>query len=783
MLKNYFLVAFRNFQRQKLFSFINIAGLAIGLACSLLIYLWVSDELNKDKFHADLDRIHHVVTNINDESGTITWRVTPGPLAEEVKTSIPEVEYVSPVSEAGKALIQVGEKSFLPAGYFTTPDFFKIFTYKLLEGNSAQPLPDAASIVITKSLAEKLFGTSHALGKVVTLLSENELTVTGIAEDVPASSSLQFDFIAHFDVHKKYRPQDWSNSDYPLYLKLREDAAVTITQKKINDQVAKVLKLTAYEQKRVQYYVQPFGDRYLYGTFENGFPTSGKIKYVKIFTVVAIFILVVACINFMNLATARATVRHKEISVRKVIGAQRPVLIIQFITESLLTVVLSMILAIFLVELSLPLFNLITAKQLSIQFTAPAFYVPVLIIVILTGVLAGIYPAFILSGVNPVSVLKSKHQSLGRAISLRQVLVIFQFTLSVVLIVSSIVAVRQIEFIQNKNLGYNKENVLVISARGIKDNKVFKNLLLQLPGVRNVSVSGENITNVQNQTSSFKWTGKPETTNPYIRSVVVGYDFPETIGLKFKEGRSFSEAQNDTANFIINNKLATLMNVAEPVGMEVELWGVKGEIVGVVEDFHMRSLSENIDPMALLCQPKWVGLFYVSIDGTNVPETMARIEETYKVVNSLYPFEYTFLDDSYHKLYREEQVISKLSFIFTVIAIIISTLGLLGLASYTTERKKKEMSVRKVLGASIGNLLFLLSSEFLVLVLIAIAIGLPLGYFVVERFLENYAYHISLNASIFLVSAAALLAITLAVISFQVIRAAMENPVDNLRNE
>jgi putative ABC transport system permease protein len=783
MLKNYLLVAFRNFQRQKLFSFINVVGLAIGLTCSLLIYLWVSDEINKDKFHADLNRIHRVVTNIHDDSGTITWMVTPGPLAEEIKASIPEVEYVTPVSETGKALIQAGEKSFLPAGYFATPDFFKIFTYKLLEGNALQPLPDAASIVITKSLAEKLFGTAHALGKVVTLLNENELTVTGIAEDVRSNSSLQFDFIAHFDVYKKYRPQNWNNSDYPLYLKLREGATAAITQKKINDQVAKTLKLTDYEQKRFQYFVQPFGDRYLYGTFENGFPTGGKIKYVKIFTVVAIFILIVACINFMNLATARASVRHKEIGVRKVIGAQRRVLIIQFITESLLTVTLSMILAIFLVELLLPIFNLIMEKHLSIQFTDPAFYGPVLIILFVTGILAGIYPAFVLSGVSPVSVLKSKHQSLGKGISLRQVLVVFQFTLSVVLIVSSIVAVKQISFIQNKQLGYNKENILIISARGIKDNEVFKNQLLQLRGVRNVSVSGENITHVQNQTSEFTWKGKPEDKKPYIRSVVVGYDFPETIGLKFNEGRSFSKAHNDTANFIINKKLATLMNVAEPIGTEVEMWGVKGEIVGVVEDFHLRSLSEDIDPVALLCYPEWTGLFYVNMDGANTPETMARIEETYKVVNPHYPFEYTFLDDSYHKLYREEQVISKLSFSFTGIAIIISTLGLLGLASYATERKKKEISIRKVLGASIRNLLFLLSGEFLVLVMIAIAVGLPLGYLVVERFLEGYAYHISIDASIFLVSAAALLVITLAVISFQVMRAALENPVDNLRNE
>lgn len=783
MLKNYLLVAFRNFQRQKLFSFINVVGLATGLGCSLLIYLWVADEINKDKFHRELGRIYHVVTNIHDESGVITWMVTPGPLAEEIKTSIPEAEYVSPVSETGKALIQASEKSFLQGGYFTTPDFFNIFSFPLLEGNAAKPLPDATSIILTKSLAEKLFGTSHAIGKTVTLLSENELTVTGILDDVPANSSLKFDFIAHFDLHKKYRPQDWSNSDYPLYIRLREDANAADTQQKINEQVAKTLQLTPNEQARIQYFMQPFGDRYLYGTFENGFPVTGKIRYVKIFSVVALFILVVACINFMNLATARATVRHKEIGVRKVIGAQRGVLIFQFITESILTVTLAMIVAIFLVELVLPVFNLLMSKHLSIQFGNPAFYIPVLLIIAITGILAGIYPAIILSGVNPVRVLKSKHQSLGRGISLRQVLVVFQFTLSVVLIASSVVAVRQINFIQNKSLGYNKENMLLIPARGMKDTDVFKDRLLQIPGVKSVAVSGENITNVQNQTSSFSWAGKPEDKDPYIRAVIVGYDFPETIGLKLAAGRSFSKAHNDTSNFIINKKMAELMGVQDPVGTDAELWGVKGKIIGVVEDFHLRSLSENIDPVALLCYAKWVGLFYVKMDGNNIRETMARVEETYRAVNPLYPFEYTFMDDSYNKLYQEEQVIGKLSLAFTVVAILISALGLLGLASYTTERKKKEMSIRKVLGASVNNLLMLLSREFLILVAIAIAIGCPLAYLVVDKFLDNYAYHISLDASVFVISAAGLFMTTLVVISLQLVKAAFGNPVDNLRNE
>lgn len=784
MLKNYLTVALRNFLRQRLFSFVNVVGLSAGLACSMFIYLWVSDEINKDQFHTDADRIYHVVTNLHNPEGTITWPVTPGPLADEIKNNIPEIEYVTPIANDGPRLVQVEEKSYLPDGYFTYPEFFKIFSYKIIEGDASNPLANPSSIVLTKSLAQKLFGNESPIGKSLTLRVDNDLTVTAVMEDVPSASSLQFEFIAHFDVHKKYRPQDWSNSDYPLFLKFRDksfDAGQT--QEKINNHIAKVLELGEEDSKRLQYYLQPFADRYLYSHFENGLPDGGRIKYVQIFSVVAIFILVVACINFMNLATARATIRNKEIGVRKVIGAQRWILVTQFITESILIAAMAMVIAVFVVEITLPFFNTLVSKQIVIQYTHPSFYVPAIIIVLFTGVLAGSYPAFVLSKVNPVNALKGTAVSATQGASLRKALVVFQFAISVVLIVSSLVVYKQIAFIQSKNLGYNKENVMVIPGRGVKDFEVFKNQLSELPGVTQVALANENITNVQNQNSSFWWKGKAEDSRLYVRTIVVGYDFIETMGLTLAEGRSFKREFNDTSNIIINRKMASLMNADNPIGLETNQWGKRGKIVGIVEDFHIRSLSENMDPIVIMCLPEWTGRFYLRMEADKMKETIAGIEGVWKNASPNFPFEYTFLDESFNKLYIEEQVTGKLSVGFTFMAILISALGLLGLASYATERKKKEISIRKVLGASIPNLIMFMSTEFIVLTSIALLIGFPVSFYLMNKFLDGYAYHISISYGVFVVTAIGLLVVTLAVILFQVSRAALTNPVDNLRNE
>lgn len=783
MLKNYLFVAIRSFLRQGLFSVLNVVGLAVGLACTLLIYLWITDEVTKDKFHADIDRIYHVVTNIYNPEGVITWQDTPGPLAEEIRNNIPEAEYVAHIANDGARLIQYDDKSFLPNGYFTDPSFFQLFTYKIVKGNATNPLPNPSSIVLTESLAKKIFGSDDPIGKSIKLRMDNDVLVTAVMEDVTDQSSLSFEFIAHFDVHKKYRTQQWGNSDYSTLIKFKEGFDARKSQEKINKHVAKVLNLSEEEQKGFQLYLQPFGDHYLYSSFENGFPASGRIKYVKIFGVVAIFILLVACINFMNMATARAAVRHKEIGVRKVIGAQRWVLTSQFMVESILIAALSMMLALIAVEILLPFFNTLVVKKIDIRYDQINFLLPIVSIVLITGILAGSYPAIVLSKVNPIRALKGGTASVAQGATLRKALVVFQFVISVVLIVSSLVVYKQIDFIQSKSLGYDKENVIIFSARGIKDYDVFKDQLGNVPGVINVSTAGESIIEINNQNDSFSWTGKSEESEIYVRTLSVGYDFIETMGFTLIKGRSFSRDMNDTANVIINSKLASLMNVDDPIGLESVQWGVKGKIIGVVEDFHSRSLSENMDPMVIQCYPDWTSRFYIRIEPNKAEQALAAVANVWKAANPVYPFEYTFLDSHYERLYKEEHVIGKLALGFTFMAILISSLGLLGLAAYATERKKKEISVRKVLGATVSNLIVLMSTEFLVLASVALLIGCPLAYYFMNNFLAGYTYHTTIGYAVFVVTGVGLLLLTLFVVLLQVTKAAIANPTDNLRNE
>ena len=782
MLKNYFLVALRSFRRQGFFSFINVVGLSAGLVCALFIFLWVSDEMRKDQFHSDIGRIYQVVININNPEGIITWDITPGPLAEEIKSTIPEVQYAARLADDGARLVQADDKSYLPNGKYTDPDFFRIFSFSILEGNRENPLPNPSSIVLTQSLARKLFGDDSAIGKTVTVRGDNDLTVTAIIEDVLNSSSIQFEYLAHFDVHKKYRSQEWGNSDYPLYLKFHSVPDISKTTDKINRQVYKTLNITDEENARFSFFLQPFGDRYLNSFFENGRPAGGRIKYVRTFSLVAVFVVIVACINFMNLATARAGVRHKEIGVRKVVGAQRRLIIFQFLAEALLTSALAMIIAIVVVEVTLPIFNYVVSKELQIHYTDPVFLLSVMGIAGVTGLMAGIYPAVVLSGINPARVLKGDRIASPQGISLRRVLVVFQFVISVVLIVSSLVFSKQIHFFQSKNLGFSKDNVLVIPGMGLKNTQLFKDQLLNIPGVSQVSMANENITNVQNQNSSFSWEGMPEDKQYYVRTIVVDYNFIETMGLNIVEGRAFDEALNDSANVIINQKMAAIMGI-DPLDVSTDQWGTAGKVVGVVEDFHLRSMSEAMDPVVLLCMPKWTSRFYVRLGEGSPREAVAAIGDKWKASAPEYPFQYTFLDESFSNLYRQEEVISILSSGFTGMAILISALGLLGLATYSTERKRKEISIRKVLGATIGDLLLLLSTEFVLLTLIALLIGSPLGYFLMDNFLSGYAYRVSLDGYIFLSTGLGLLITTLLIVSFQLVRAALSNPVRNLRNE
>jgi putative ABC transport system permease protein len=787
MIRNFFTVAIRNFLRQKFYSFINLFGLASGLTCALFIFLWVNDELSKDKFHNDSDRIFQVVSNLTlNEGETLTWPITPGPLAELIQDNFPEVEMAVRTMNSGNQLFQYKDNSFLENGFYADTEFFNLFTFKVLRGTPNADSANISAISISDRLAKKLFGAEDAIGKTVKVNNQTDYTIAAVYEYPGTESSLKFDFILPMQIYIKNRGQEfnWGNYDHPLYIKLSDAAKVEDTMNKINAESQKAVKASGGDGGGF-YYLQPFTDFYLNSQYENGKPVGGRIKYVQIFSVVAVFILAIACINFMNMATAKAATRSKEVGVRKVVGAQRKSLILQFIAESTFLSLIAMIVAIGIVFLLLPLFNSLVAKEMSLNLSDPKFVVTAITIVLVTGLLAGSYPAFYLSSYQPAHVLKGGSSHAVSGTSLRKALVVFQFALTVILIASSLVVYNQIEFIRKKNIGYDRQSLLNFSARGKLFNSFesFKNEAMQFPGISHIGKSNSTLVQVENQNGSVSWQGKDPNASIFFRTVVVDYDFIETMGLKVVEGRSFKKDFQDTASFIISKRAAEVMGMDDPIGQQITQWGSNGTIVGVIEDFHSRSMHEPIDPIVLMCRPAWTGNIFVRFDATKTQETIDHLSVLYKKYNPEYPFSYSFVEDDFERLYNNEKVTGSLALGFTVMAIIISGLGLLGLAAYTAERKRKEISIRKTLGASVSGIVSMMSKDFIMLSLIAALIGCPIAYLLMEKFLEGYAYHTTPGWQLFVITAVAVLGMSLITVVFQVTKAAIANPVDALRNE
>lgn len=786
MFKNVLTVAFRSFLRQKFYSIINLIGLASGLTCVLFIYLWVNDEVSKDKFHRDNEKIFQILSTLQIGDGEVlTWTNTPGLLAEDIREKNPEVEFVVRMVDNRSDLFQYEDKSFIETGCQADPDFFKLFSFNILKGKPNTDTADISSISISERLAQKLFGNEDPLGKMVRVNNRADYTITAIFEDVGPQSSLKFDYVIPYEVFKKQRGEgfNWSNYDHPTYIKLFDAAQAQQVADKIN---ARLLEMARAQggTSAPRFYLQPFSEHYLNSHFENGKPAGGRIKYVRIFSIVALFILVIACINFMNMATARAINRAKEVGVRKVVGAQRKSLILQFIGESMLISLLAMVLAISIAYLLLPLFNLLVAKQISINFTDTVFWISALAIVCITGILAGTYPAFFLSSYQPTDTLKNA-ASKGGSGSLRKALVVFQFTLTVILVASSLVIYNQVNFIFNKNIGYNRESVLSFPLRGKLGSEydAFKNEVLQHPGIVTVSRADNSLVQVHNQNASVWWPGKPDSEVIFFRTVCVDYDYLETMGLELIEGRSFRKEFSDTSTYVISSRAAEIMGLEDPIGAEIVQWGARGRIIGVVKDFHSRSLHEAIDPIVFMFRPQWTGQVFIKFEGTKTQEVLQNLEQVYKKYNPQYPFTYAFLDDDFEKLYNNERVISSLALTFTVMAIIISGLGLLGLAAYTAERKRKEISIRKTMGASVGTIVTMMSADFMKLSVVAALIGCPAAWYLMTKFLEGYAYHTEVGWQLFVLTAVCVLAISLVTVIYQVTKAAVANPIDALRNE
>ena len=785
MISNYFKIAWRNLWKNKTFSLINILGLALGMACSLLIMLWLQDEVKMDKFHKNGAQLYRVMENQFYSGEVVTYASTPGILSEHITKDIPEVVMASQMLWEETPVFTVNDRFEKEKGRYVNGDFLNMFSYDLAEGDARTALKRPDGVVISKKIADKYFPNHDALGKTMRIDNKDDVMVTGILKEIPERSSLKFDFLMSYDRWLKTNQwaKEWGNNGPRCYVMLNKNASLEKVQAKLKGYIK-----TKNKDSNVELFLQPYEDVYLYSNYKAGVQDGGRIDYVKMFTIIAIFILVIACINFMNLATARSVKRAKEVGVRKVVGAVRYSLIGQFLGESLLIAFLALVFSIILVLIMLPTFNTLTEKHLSLDFTDSTFLLILLALTFITGIAAGSYPALFMSSLRPVVVLKGALKFKPSATFFRKGLVVFQFGLSIILIIGMMVVYRQIEFIQTKNLGFDRENLIYMPLEGdLSTNfRSFKQELATMPGIKSITCSQADPLQVGSSTQGVTWKGKDTTKIILFSQNPVSYDYLSTMGIKLKEGRDFSAAfGTDTSNYIINEEAAKKMGMKNPVGQELTMWGRKGTIIGLVKSFHINSLHENIPPLILNAQrgPENSGQVIVRTQAGQTKEAIASMEKTFKKFNPRFPFEYKFTDQEFANNYKGENVVSKLANYFAFLAIFISCLGLFGLAMFTAEQRTKEIGVRKVLGASVLNITAMLSKDFLKLVLVSAIIAFPLAWYVMSKWLEKYAYRIDIHWWFFLIAGVMAALIALLTVSYQAIKAALMNPMKSLKTE
>jgi len=792
MIKNYLKTAWRNLRRNKAFSVINISGLALGLTCSLLIILWIQDEQSVDGFHKNGKLLYQVYERNYYDGKVEASYPTQGLLAEELKKLIPEIEYASGFEYASApgtlSTFEANNKVNKMAGLYAGADFFSMFSYPLLQGTEQSALNSPGGLAISKKMAENFFGSAEkAIGQLIRFENKDELKVTAVFENIPTNSSQQFDFLRtwHDFVKENNWVHNWGNTDPSTFVQLRRNADALKVESKIKDFIDR------YRQKdnsfRAELAIQPYPEKYLHSSFKNGYVDGGRIEYVNLFMIVAVFILLIACINFMNLATAQSAKRAKEVGLRKVVGAARSSLVKQFIGEALLLTLFSVVLAIVLSATLLPAFNNLTGKQLSIPFTQPLFWLSILALMIITGFVAGSYPALFLSSLNPAKVLKSGLKFGAGNIFLRKGLVVFQFTLSIILIVGMIVTYRQMNYIQGKNLGYDRDNLLYIPIEGELANKytLFKQQASEIPGILDISKMRNSPTVIEHHTGSISWPGKDPNLTVSFADGVVGYDFVKTMKLQLKEGRDFSkEFGTDSISYMLNETAVNKIGFINPIGETVTWGNHPGKIIGVLKDFHFSSMHQSIEPLILRLDENWSwGTILVRVKAGKTREVLAGIEKLCSAMNPKFPFTYQFSDSEFSKLYKSEAIVSRLSNCFAFLAIFISCLGLFGLATFTAVQRTKEIGVRKVLGASVPQIIAMLSGSFIKLIVISMFIAFPVAWYFMNKWLENFAYKVHLGWIIFFIAGSVAVMIALLTVSYQAIKAAIANPVKSLRTE
>ncbi len=778
--------------REKGFSLINIMGLAFGLACALLILLWVQDELSYDRFHANADNLYRVEEDQFYSGEVYHVTVTPYPSAPVWKEEIPEISDACRWQWPSGMLFRYGEKAFYERGCVAVDStFFKLFTFPLIQGDPSTVLTEPWSAVITEETAKKYFGDEDPVGKVFSVNNQYEFTVTGVTAPVPKNSIMGFDILVPFSYMREtgQYQDNWGSNSIRTFILLRENALIDT----VNSKLTKIVQ-EHNEGTTTQFMAAPFPDIHLHEYF--GYVhRPGAIIFVYIFSAIAVFVLLIASINFMNLSTARSANRAREIGLRKTAGAGRRAIIVQFFGESVLLAFISLVFALFIVTSILPVFNTVSGKELDFNsLLSLRFLVSLILVTLLAGLVSGIYPALYLSAFRPIRVLKGDLSSGMKSGRMRKILVVVQFTLSVFLMICTVAVYRQVIYMKNKDLGYDRENLFHVYMRGDirKSYYALKEEWLRDPEVLNVSASGHQPHHIGSNSGGVDWEGKDPELEVLFGYNPVDFDFVETMGIEMASGRSFSKEypsdlfRDTTANFLINQVVARIMGKEDPVGQKFSFWDIQGKVVGVMRDWHFHSVRTNIEPLVLIPAPveDWLSYIVVRIAPGDVPKTMEGIEATWNKMIPDYPFEYTFVDESLDQQYRSEERLGRLLKYFTLLAILIACLGLFGLASFTAEQRTREIGIRKVMGSPVGLIIQLLSKEFAWLILISCVLAIPAAWYILRRlFLQNFQYRTDLAWWIFAGAGLAALGIALLTVSYQSIRAALTNPAEALRYE
>ena len=793
----FFKTTLRSLLKNKTYSFLNIFGLAIGIACAGLIFLWVEDELNYDNFNIKKDNIYYARVNAVLDARVFTHGSTPGIMGPAIQAEIPGIANTCHTTEdQTRLLFTMGDKSVYASGKYAETSLFSIFTMPFVQGNAKGAFSQLYSLVVTEKTAKKFFGNEkNIIGRTVRVDNKQDYVITGVLKDIPENSSLTFEWVAPFEIWFKQSPWAymWRNNCLSTYVELKHGADLAAINKQLYNFVQK-------KEPTSNGHVFLFGMKNwnLYGDFDNGKPTGGgRITYVRMFSVIAWIILGIACINFMNLSTARSEKRAREVGVRKVLGAGRRKLIIQFIGEALFMSLLATLFALLIMSLTLPSFNMMVQKNLSLDLGSPFHISALALIVLICGFVAGSYPSLYLSSFNLVFVLKGLKLKAGSAAWIRKGLVVTQFTISIVLIICTIIVYQQIQHVKSRNLGFDKENLLEVSMQGdiFKHFNALRQDLISTGFVTNASLSDHPTIYGGNNTDGLTWSAKPVGNKILVSWRSVGLDYFNTVGMKLMEGRGFQitdtmnyDNQNMVSNVIITQSFARLLGKGSPIGKIISDQNdtlMHATVVGVVNDFVYGNMYGKPDPVIFLTTaPRFENTMYIRMQAQRNPEqVLASIQAVIKRYTPVYPFEYRFVDDQFNEMFQSEMLVSRLSRVFAVLAIIISCLGLFGLAAYTAERRIKEIGIRKVLGASIAGVAGLLTVDFLKLVLVSVLLAFPLAWYAMHQWLQNYNIRVNIQWWVF--AAAGIMAVLIAVItiSFQAIRAAVANPVDSLRTE